>query len=502
MHVMCLVLLYWTEASLQNIVSTAQGQIQGVTRDGYVSYTGIPYASVKEGAGGRFKRGGIAPVWAHVRQPHECQCSARAAAEECLQLDVHAPPGAAQPVLAWLAGAGPYDAARLAREGIIVVIVRHRLGPQGFLCSSEDHIPGNAGVKDVLLALRWIRDNIVAFNGNANNVVLGGQGFGAAIAEALTLTPTAQGLFHGVILQSGTVLAPWAFNFDADDRAKLLRMKFNGSKEILTRATAEDLNTKADQLALPYLPFGMCVENSIKNEERLIPRSPYEILSKGVEIAVPMIMGFNNNEGYIFVSTLKEARVTRRMTKDMSFLLPVELQSNKRNAPKMMREVDEMYFANNKTMAAVLAYHRDAYFLSHIHRSVMFHASAPPPVYYYQFSHAGSGGVEEEPGMAKRGAAHSDELAYLFPSKGRDMEGDDGVVQGHIVRLWTNFIKKLNPTPPNAGNTLWSPLNPHDPKVLDIGVELAMVDFPYRKEAQMWEDIYEKYYFDRRERRY
>ncbi|XP_045777028.1 uncharacterized protein LOC123875319 [Maniola jurtina] len=486
----------------QNIVSTAQGKIRGTSRDGYVAYNGIPYASVSTGPAGKFKRGTLAPVWPNIREPRESHCSSSSAAEDCLQLDVNTPTGSSLPVLAWVTGgSGQYNPTRLVKGGIIVVIIRHRLGPQGFLCSSEDKIPGNAGVKDVVLALRWIRDNIVAFNGNPNKVVVAGQGFGAAMVEALTLTPLAHGLFHGVILQSGTILAPWAFNFDAENRTKLLKMSLNSSRDILTRTSATELSSKADQLTLPYLPFGMCIENSIKNEERLLSSSPFEMLSRGKIISVPMMMGFNNNEGYIFAATLKEAKVVRRMSQETSFLLPIELQSRKRDVSKIMKEIDGMYFSDNMTMAAVLAYHRDAYFLSHIHRSARFHAHTHHPVYYYQFSYSGNIGVEEEPGMAKWGAAHSDELAYLFPDKGRDLNGDDGTVQGNLVRLWTNFVKHLNPTPANAKDSVWVPLNPQYPKVLDINTEMGMKEFPFVKEAQMWEDVYDKYYFDRRRTR-
>lgn len=84
--------------------------------------------------------------------------------------------------------------------------------------------------------------------------------------------------------------------------------------------------------------------------------------------------------------------------------------------------------------------YRDAYFVNHIHRSARLHASAHP-VYYYQFSYSGDLGVQEEPGVNKIGAAHSDELAYLF--SGRDLKGDDEVVQRHLVKLWTNFVKYL-----------------------------------------------------------
>lgn len=87
---------------------------------------------------------------------------------------------------------------------------------------------------------------------------------------------------------------------------------------------------------------------------------------------------------------------------------------------------------------------RDAYFVNHIHRSTKLHASASSlPVYYYQFSYSGNFGVEREPGVQKTGAAHSDELAYLYPEDGSDLEREDGVVQEKLVHLWTNFVKYL-----------------------------------------------------------
>ncbi|XP_050354402.1 esterase FE4-like [Nymphalis io] len=386
----------------------------------------------------------------------------------------------------------------LVKQGIIVVIIRHRLGPVGFLCLSEDKIPGNAGLKDVVLALRWVRDNINAFRGNPNKVIVAGQSFGAALVESLMLTPMAKGLFHGVILQSGTVLAPWAFNYDAENRAKFLKMQFNGSRDsLLSRVEIADLAGRSEDLELPYLPFGICVEKPLKNEERLLSQSPFDIISSGNMAKVPMIIGYTNNEAYVFASMLKSAKALRKMSKGMDFLLPSELQTNKRDIPQLVNKVNDMYFDGNMTMASLLAYHRDAYFLGHIHRSVRLHASFSDSVYYYQFSYSGNVGVEGEPGMIKTGAAHSDELAYLFPARGQRLDDDDGIVQENIVRLWTNFVKHLNPTPENE-HFLWEPVNTHDARLLDINVDLRMIEFPYKRETQMWKDIYEKYYYENR----
>ncbi|CAD0204073.1 unnamed protein product [Chrysodeixis includens] len=140
----------------------------------------------------------------------------------------------------------------------------------------------------------------------------------------------------------------------------------------------------------------------------------------------------------------------------------------------------------------VIVYHRDAYFISHIHRSVRLHV-ASAPVFYYQFSFTGKWGVQPEPGLQKRGAAHSDELAYLFYDG--NLEGEDGVMQRRLLKLWTNFVKHLNPS--YQSDVSWEPSRPDNYRLLDIGADVKMIDYPHSKVMQMWDDIYEKYYYTR-----
>lgn len=79
--------------------------------------------------------------------------------------------------------------------------------------------------------------------------------------------------------------------------------------------------------------------------------------------------------------------------------------------------------------------------MNHVYRSARLHASAFHSVYLYQFSYLGDVGVLEEPGVHKTGAAHSDELGYLF--SGNQLNDDEGAVQKRLVKLWTNFVKDL-----------------------------------------------------------
>lgn len=109
----------------------------------------------------------------------------------------------------------------LLEENIVLVCVQYRLGPFGFLSTQTNEIPGNAGLLDVLLSLKWTQTYIQHFGGDPTSVTLFGHSSGACIVSALTLNPKIRNdLFHRVILQSSSYFSPWSFNFNPVDDAK------------------------------------------------------------------------------------------------------------------------------------------------------------------------------------------------------------------------------------------------------------------------------------------
>jgi carboxylesterase type B len=100
----------------------------------------------------------------------------------------------------------------LITEDVVVVTINYRLGLLGFLSLDNPTlgVPGNAGLKDIVMALKWVQKNIRQFGGDPNNVTIFGQSSGAAAVHLLTLSPMSRGLFHKAIGQSGSALNPWA----------------------------------------------------------------------------------------------------------------------------------------------------------------------------------------------------------------------------------------------------------------------------------------------------
>lgn len=229
---------------------------------------------------------------------------------------------------------------------------------------NNEKLSGNVGLKDLVLALKWVRDNIPAFRGNPSKVIIAGQSFGAALVDALLISTMSKGLFHGAILQSGSILCPWAFNYDADVRAKAFVSSFTKSEDLdditntLTKAKASDLIEKTKKLNFPYFPFGICIEKSVKNEKAFLSEAPKKLL-KTMTSDIPIMMGYNTDEAYIFAAYLKRMKVLKKLRKDVQFLLPEELLfRNEKEVRQVAAQIKEAYFSRNVTMRAVLAYHR------------------------------------------------------------------------------------------------------------------------------------------------
>jgi para-nitrobenzyl esterase len=222
------------------IVPTSYGRIRGFRRGDVYVFRGIPYGRDPTGPR-RFLPAEAPQPWTDVRsclaygnvcpQPTRDWATDELAfiadwndghpGEDCLTLNVWSDRldvKARRPVLVWLHGGGytsgsshelpAYDGSRLAARGLVVVSLNHRLGTFGFLDLSRYGAPyersGNAGMLDIVRALRWVRDHIEAFGGDPERVTIAGQSGGGGKVSTLMAMPEAQGLFHRAVVMSGS----------------------------------------------------------------------------------------------------------------------------------------------------------------------------------------------------------------------------------------------------------------------------------------------------------
>ena len=106
-----------------------------------------------------------------------------------------------------------YDGAMLAAHGdVVVASMQYRVGPLGFLSLGDDpEAPGNAGLLDQQMALRWIHDHIEDFGGNPDHVTIFGESAGAASVGQHLVAPGSDQLFRYAIMQSASPWSPWSF---------------------------------------------------------------------------------------------------------------------------------------------------------------------------------------------------------------------------------------------------------------------------------------------------
>lgn len=212
--------------------TVSSGVVEGFTRNGVNRWRSIPYARPPVGPL-RLRAPQQPEPWRGVRYCHgfaNCAPQQRkytltglgryqTMGEDCLTLNVVAPEKPADeplPVMVFVHGGGYilgssatpiYDGVKLARRGCVYVSVNYRLGALGCLDLSslgtpEFPIDSNLFLRDLVLALQWVRDNIAVFGGDADNVTIFGESAGAHAVATLLAVPAAKGLFHQVISES------------------------------------------------------------------------------------------------------------------------------------------------------------------------------------------------------------------------------------------------------------------------------------------------------------
>lgn len=204
--------------------------------------------------------------------------------ENCLYLNMWVPKHAKNAsVMVWLFGGGfwygspsltLYDGRGLAAEGNVIVInPSYRLGAFGFLFLDDVEVPGNVGLLDQQLALRWIKENVAAFGGDPNKICLFGESAGAASIVAHMVAPSSAKLFNNGVLQSGSLDNPWAMDSPQKALNKSMqlvksvgcdRRNITEISKCLRNITAETYIDKLWTISVGFLEFPLVIVSKDK----------------------------------------------------------------------------------------------------------------------------------------------------------------------------------------------------------------------------------------------
>ncbi len=490
------------------VVETTSGKIRGAVIDRVNAFKGVPYGASTAGAG-RFMPPSKPQPWTDVRdatqlghrspQQHgileplpEVGATDRQnpMGEDCLVVNVWSnglKGNNPRPVMVWLHGGGfasgsgdysMYDGANLARKrDVVVVTVNHRLNVFGYLYLADIGGPkyadaSNAGHRDIVQALEWVRDNIANFGGDPGNVTIFGQSGGGAKVATLMAMPSAKGLFHRAVCQSGASIKG-ATRASATRTAQAILAKLN-----LTPDRIEELqNLPFDKLTEAVKDLGPGLQLAPVVDGKTLPHDPFDPTAPEESATVPLLIGTVEEEVNFFPGTpldpvddaglhrlLKQSLHADDATVDRVIAIYKKGRPNKSNVEIYQIVVSDATFSN--------AVHAEA------DRKA---AQGKAPVYKYYFTWQSP--VRE----GKLRSYHTLEIPFVFENvdEAKSMTGsgqDRYALSDKMSAAWAAFARTGNP---NAkGLPHWPAFTLDRRATMVFNDETKPMDDPY-KEARL-----------------
>ena len=442
------------------IVATRQGKVQGGTSNGVVVFRGVPFAAAPVGDL-RWRAPKAPASWKDVR-PAVAYGGSCAQVEDCLYLNVYTPANAAKganlPVMVWIhggaftGGSGAiYDGTQFAKQGVIVVTVNYRLGRAGFfahpaLTKEAPKATANYGLMDNVAALKWVRDNIGAFGGNARNVTIFGESAGAIEVNYLMVDPDARGLFQKAISESGF------------GRLAAKPLSGPGSAEATGQAWAEGSGVKGTDAAalkamraLPWSDLqkreGMALGSvGPIADGYMITDTAVNMFAQGKAAKVPYILGGNSDEASLTRSTTNAAQRLAAITTGRDAFLaafdPDKTGETNRIVARLV--TDELISEGDRALARL-------------------HSKAAP-TWVYHFSY-----VPMAARATALGLAHGGEISYVFgtPRGNIPFDPEGATISKAANAYWVAFAKTGDPD--SAGGPAWPKWDPASEPLMEFG---------------------------------
>jgi len=492
-------------------VETRQGRVLGTRGEHQASFLGIPYARPPVGLL-RFAAPQPPEPWPGVRdctrfaascpQPEHHPVAGFAASgardEDCLFLNVYTPAAdaARRPVMVWVHGGGfvfgsgsepLYDGAALTTRGdVVVVSVHYRLGALGFLQlglhgGDELGATDNAGLRDQVAALRWVRENIGAFGGDADNVTLFGESAGAACITAVMVMPAAEGLFRRVVSQSGT--ANRLGNADSGEKA---------TGRVLTH-----LGLGRDDLArLWELPVASLVDAQEATGARCLPvwgvesmpQRPLEYVRAGRAAGVELLIGTNRDEAKLLVAPNRPAIDDATLRKQVATMLPRRASERVGDVIDAYRRSRAAHDLPGDNLSLLDAIQGDGQFRTGARKLAVAQREHQPRTFLYLFT------WESPARRGTLGACHALDIPFVFGATDQPLQrrfagaGPAATALSHrMMDAWIAFARSGDPAHADLGE--WPAYDNARQVTMVFGERSGAVAAPLGEEAAIWDDV-------------
>ena len=350
--------------------------------------------------------------------------------EDCLTLNVRTPRHATDlPVMVWIHGGDHTDGSGslpmyqsnvLPERGCVLVTINYRLGLFGFFAhpelsaQSSDGVSGNYGLLDQIAALEWVRDNIAAFGGDSDNVTIFGESAGGEAVLNLMTAPKARGLFHRAIAQSPSDCGRWLhldrpmLDFEPATKTGQAFAALAGAQSIdelrqIDATTLSTLYTDNPDLGRSFYP---AVDGVV------LPTTPMTAFSRGEQAPVPLMIGYNADEGTLLAGFMHPAGAEFEAPADGSEVPPAAIRATLERSYATAEQVDRLLAAypglGLGDLEARIDHAGDHMFGVHVDHASRCHAEQGHAVYRYHFR-----AVPVSPKQTA-GAFHAAEVLYVF----------------------------------------------------------------------------------------
>ena len=486
-----------TASNTDPVVEIVSGKVRGYVHKGIYTFKGIPYADTTAAAN-RFMAPQKPKSWTGTRSSMQfgnvCPQPPRSGwqndeeawmfswndgvpGEDCLRVNLWTPginDGRKRPVMVWLHGGGytagsgqellSYDGENLARRGdVVVVTLNHRLNVFGFLnlakFGSRYQDSANAGMLDIVAALEWVRDNIAGFGGDPNLVTIFGQSGGGGKVTALLAMPSAKGLFHRAIVESGSLLTGQTVE-NSEKLADMLLAKLGldaSSVDKLQSVPVDQLEAAAVAVTahpnpgsgrIDFRHIGALLGWAPVVDGRVLPRQPYDPDAPAQSAGIPLLVGTTLNEFVAATNHPEFMEMTDEVLKNrVRSVFPD-------NADKVIAAAREVYpNANPFQLWSVIAV--SSVRGSALHQARLKAAQGGAPAYCYQFAW-------QTPVLNGRPMAfHCSEIAFVFDNTDRceNMTGGGPAARALAAKVsdaWIQFARTGDPNHPGLPH--WTPL--------------------------------------------
>lgn len=405
----------------------------------------------------------------------------------------------------------------LLDKDIVLVTVNYRLASLGFLSTGDSKAPGNLGLKDQVVALRWIQRNIAVFGGDSDSVTISGYSVGGLSVMLHMVSPMSKGLFHRAIMMSGSMMLepyPTEQSHLAKKQAELLNCPTDTTGSMLICLNSKPVENFTDTIPKffewygnPILVWTPVVEPEVHGVERFLPEQPVDLIKRGEFHKVPLIAGVTKDEFGGVVAAVEHQRelgnnsILDDLNNDWYKLAPINFMYE-RDTPRsrnISTELRQFYFGNQSigpdTYDGLAHIKADSVIIFPLHRAVkLFAENTDQPIYFYVSSYQGRYSFVMWNETTPYGVVHHDDLQYLFFMKFKFPFFENDAPEIPTVELmtsmWSNFVAIGQPVSSALANITWEPYLLEADNYLEISETPRMKAGLYPDRMQTWESLF------------